>query len=224
MPGATAPRTSTLAIISLVLGILGLFTCGTTALVGLVFGIVALFRVKGSGGTLTGGGLAIAGIVVSGVFTMLIPIFILMFIPAYEAAKARAQTIRCVNNERDLAAAVRTYADNHSHQFPSPAMWCDAIKDTIGSRTNIFLCPSASPGSRCDYAFNGALGGMDESKVNPETVMLFEADSGWNATGGANLIVTPARHQRGRIYVVALADGSVEEVKASELDTLRWNP
>lgn len=223
MPGSPAPRTSMLAIISLVLGILGLFTCGTTAIIGLFFGIVALFRVKGSGGTLTGSGLAIAGIVVSGVFTMMIPIFIAMLLPALAAAKGRAQTIMCVNNEKQLAIALRMYADKNSNNFPSPTTWCDAIKDAVGA-TNTFLCPSASPGSRCDYAFNSALGGMDDSKVNPQTVMLFEADGGWDANGGADLMVTPARHQHGRIYVVAFADGSVNIVKASELNTLRWNP
>src|ERR1041385_3953660 len=35
-------KTSGLAVTSLVLGILGLFTCGATALVGLVLGIVAM--------------------------------------------------------------------------------------------------------------------------------------------------------------------------------------
>jgi hypothetical protein len=215
---------SALAIISLVLGILGLFTCGVTAIFGLILGILALMRVKGSSGTLTGGGMAIGGIVVSAFFTMMIPIFVLLFIPVLAAAKHRAQTIRCVDNEHQLARAVRLYADNNANHFPPAATWCDAIKDTVGSNTNIFLCPAASPGSRCDYAFNAALGGMDDSKVNPQTVLLFEADSGWDANGGVDLMATPLRHEFGRKCVVALADGSVEEVKASEVGTLRWNP
>ena len=43
---ATLPKTSALAVTSLVLGILGMFSCGLTALAGLICGIVALVKVK----------------------------------------------------------------------------------------------------------------------------------------------------------------------------------
>ncbi len=51
-PPTAPPKTSGLAITSLVLGILGLLTCGLTALFGLVFGIVALVKVKNSKGAM----------------------------------------------------------------------------------------------------------------------------------------------------------------------------
>ena len=49
--------------VSLVLGCLGLFTCGVTSLVGLVVGIIALVRINKSNGQLGGRGLALAGAV-----------------------------------------------------------------------------------------------------------------------------------------------------------------
>src|SRR5437867_6430884 len=48
----TAAKTSGLAVSSLVLGILGVLSCGLTALVGLILGIVALARINRSGGRL----------------------------------------------------------------------------------------------------------------------------------------------------------------------------
>jgi len=216
------PKTSGMAITSLVLGILGLF-CGITALVGLILGIVAMVKVKNSGGKLRGHGIALAGTIVSGVFLTLIPFFILsaMLLPALAKAKQKAQGINCINNEKQLALAVRIYSDDHTNRFPQAASWCDAITNELGS-TKIFICPASHSDSRSDYAFNVKLSGLDENEVNPSTVMLFETDAGWNANGGPELMIGKPRHAR--MFVVALADGSVQQVRESQLDTLRWDP
>ncbi len=227
LPNAAPPKTSGLAVTSLVLGIFGLFTCGITGLPGLIFGIFALVKIKDSRGALTGGGMAIAGTIVSSLFVILmIPMIAMisaMLLPSLSAAKERAQTINCVSNEKQLALAVRIYSGDNANHFPPAATWCDAIKTNVGSG-NVFKCPAANPADQCDYAFNAALGGMDEGNINPHTVMIFESDAGWNGNGGAELMVTPARHLHGRIYVVAFADGSVQEIRQSQLNTLRWNP
>jgi Domain of unknown function (DUF4190) len=225
VPHSAPARMSGLAITSLVLGILGLFTCGLTALFGLAFGIVALVKVKGSQGTLRGDGIALAGIIVSAVFLLMIPIFAAMLLPALAGAKQRAQTINCVSNEKQLALAIEMYTDQNANHFPAATNWCDAIQSNVSPYT--FKCPVAeTTGStrRCDYAFNAALSGLDEKNVNPGTVMLFEADGGWDATGGPDLMSTPARHEHGHISVVTFADGSVQEVGQSQLSSLRWNP
>jgi len=216
-----APKTSGLAVTSLVLGVLGLFTCGLTALFGLILGIIAMVKVKNSGGKLSGNGLALAGVIVSAVFLFMIPIFAAMLLPALAAAKQKAQNINCVNNEKQLALAIRIYSGDNKDQFPPAATWCDAIKPEMGSE-KVLKCPSAKPGSRCDYAFNAKLSGLDASKVNPQTVELFESDGGWNANGGPELMIGSARHAR--MFVVAFADGSVQQLRESQLATLRWDP
>jgi prepilin-type processing-associated H-X9-DG protein len=210
-----------MAVSSLVLGILGLFTCGITALFGLVFGIIALVKVKGSQGKLKGDGLALSGIIVSGVFLLMIPIFAAMLLPVLATAKSRAQTINCMSNEHELALALILYSDKNSNHFPASTNWCDAIKS--GVTPNVFKCPAANSTSQCDYAFNAALGGMDESQVDPHTVMIFESDAGWDASGGPELMAA-SRHQNQHISVVAFADGSVQQVRPSGLNNLRWNP
>lgn len=221
----TSGRTSALAITSLVLGALGLFSCGITALFGLALGIIALVTVKRSGGALKGDGIALAGIIVSALFLLMIPIFAAMMLPALAAAKQRAFTINCLNNEKILAEDVRMYANDHADHFPPAATWCDAIKTYAGGSDRVFKCPvlAASP-SRCDYGFNAALDGMDTSKVDPRTVMLFESDGGWNANGGSESMANPSRHERGRVWVVAFADGSVQEIRQAQVTDLRWNP
>jgi hypothetical protein len=222
---STPVKTSGLAVTSLVLGILGVITCGVTALVGLILGIVAMVKVKNSGGKLGGNGIALAGVIVSAIFLaiflFLIPFFAAMLLPALAAAKEKAQSINCVNNEKQLALAIRIYSSDNRDQLPPAATWCDAIKVAAGTE-KIFQCPAANAGRRCDYAFNAKLGGLDLEKVAPDTVMLFEADRGWNANGGPELMLTQPRHTR--MFVVALVDGSVQQVSSSQLATLRWNP
>ncbi len=220
---ASVPRAkiSALAVTSLVLGVLGLFTCGATALIGLIFGIIAIVKIRNSEGRLNGFGLALAGTIVSGVFLLMIPIYAAMLLPALAAAKQKAQEINCVNNEKQLALAVRMYADAHNDQLPPATTWCDAIQASVGLE-KVFKCPAVDANERCDYAFNAKLDGLAESKVAPNTVMIFESNSGWNANGGSELMINASRHAR--MFVVAFADGSVQQVRESQLSTLRWDP
>src|SRR5258708_4452509 len=55
-PGAGPARTSGMAIASLVLGLLGLFSAGLTALIGLILGVVGLRQIGRSQGRLQGQG------------------------------------------------------------------------------------------------------------------------------------------------------------------------
>jgi hypothetical protein len=212
-------KTSGMAIASLVLGILGL--CGITALVGLVLGIISLVKINRSGGRLSGQGLAIAGICVSGLMLFFsIPFMAALTLPALARASQKAQRINCVNNMKQLALAVRIYAVDHNDQFPPAATWCDAIQGGTGS-TKVFQCPTV-PGRRCAYVFNAKLNGKKENEINPQTVLLFEGDTGWNSSGGPGEI-RPHQHSS-RTVSVALADGSVQSIPRSQLGTLRWDP
>ena len=214
-------RTSGLAITSLILGILGLFTCGITALIGLILGIVAMVKVRKSRGALGGGGIALAGVIVSAIFLLMIPFFAAMLLPALAAAKQKAQSVYCVNNVKQLSVALRIYAGDNQNHYPAATNWCDAIRSDVGT-TNVFHCPADFSGSRCSYAFNTRLSGVEDGKADPNTVMIFEADAGWNAAGGRELMLAKPRH--GHLVVVGFADGHVEQVRESRLPELRWDP
>jgi prepilin-type processing-associated H-X9-DG protein len=215
-------KTSGLAIASLVLGILGVFTCGVTALIGLVLGIIAMIKVKQSRGVLSGGGIALAGTIVSAIFVFMIPIFAAMLLPALAAAKQKAQSINCISNVKGLAFAVRMYADENQNHYPFATNWCDALLKSNAGLTNIFHCPADFSGSRCSYAFNARLSGVEEGKVDPNTVVIFEANGDWNISDGRELILAKPRH--GHLIAVGFADGHAEMVSESRLADLRWEP
>jgi Domain of unknown function (DUF4190) len=66
--GAVQTKNDGFAIAALVCAIVGFFTCGITAVLGVIFGFVSRARIKKSNGSLLGGGMALAGIIVGFVF------------------------------------------------------------------------------------------------------------------------------------------------------------
>jgi len=221
LPGGP-PGTSGMAIASLVLGVVGLCTI-VPSLVGLPLGIISLMKIKGSGGRLEGQGLAIAGIVTSAVSLLMIPMFAGMMLPALAKAKQRAQTINCVNQVKQIALGVRLYANDNKDTLPPADRWCDSIQSYVaGAQT--FRCKADTSGQRCSFAFNKKVAGKREADVDPRTVLLFEVEggSGWNESGGPELMMPRSRH--GQTVVVGFADGSVQQMRAERVSTLRWDP
>ena len=119
-------ETSGLAVASLVLGIVGMFSCGITALPGLIIGIVSLSKIRKSNGKPSGKGLGIAGIcasIVSLLFTALLIILILPFgaavtLPAVSKAKATADSAQCINNLQQIGLAIRQWETDHGTMPP----------------------------------------------------------------------------------------------------------
>jgi len=187
----------------------------------LILGIIALVKIKNSRGALGGGGLALAGVIVSAIFLFLLPILAAMLLPALAAAKQKAQGINCMSNVKQLSVALRIYAGDNQNHYPAATNWCDAIQSNVGN-TRAFHCPADFSGGRCSYAFNAQVAGAEADQVDPNTVAIFEANGGWNLSGGKELLLASPRH--GQLIVVGFADGHVEKVPESRLSELRWNP
>lgn len=79
---AVKPQTSKAAIVCLVCGILSVLGFGFVGLffIGITAGIVAFSKINESDGTLTGKGLAIAGLILSGFSAVLTIVFYLFFL------------------------------------------------------------------------------------------------------------------------------------------------
>jgi hypothetical protein len=221
-PSVPPPKTSVLAIVALVLGILGLCSGGLLSLVGLPLGIVALVQIGKSQGRLGGKALALAAVCVSGALLVLLPITLGLTLPALAKAKSKAQAIQCVNNAKQIGLAVRIYTSDHDDKYPPPATWCDTLLSSgVLPQPQVFQCPAHGQ-SPCGYAFNARLAGKEEGKVDSSTVLIFESDAGWNASGGPELMIPKPRH--GGVFVVGLADGSVLQVRPENAASLRWEP
>lgn len=229
VPIAAVTPTNPLAIWSLVLGILGFF-CGITGPVGLVLGWVARKQIRAAQPPQEGAALALAGMITGGLSTLFILAYVGVMVVAFRhgfessfsQSRGRAQTITCVNNVKQIALALRIYATDNDDAFPAATNWCDAISAEVGGARNVFWCPAETNSLRSAYAFNAALGGVKDSDLAPDTVMVFESDAGWNASGGPDLLTAQPRHNG--VWVIGFADGSVQQIGAARLASLRWNP
>ena len=111
------PKTSKAAVASLVCGILGLCLL-VPSLFGGILGIIALIKINKSQGTLKGSGLAIGGLVTSGLSIITVGITASMLLPALARAKAKANRIKCVNNLGSIGKAHFGFADSNSMRLP----------------------------------------------------------------------------------------------------------
>jgi hypothetical protein len=116
-PAASNPapsKTESLAVWSMILGILSL-PCFSifTAIPGVICGHIALTRIKKSGGTLSGNGLATTGLVTGYMAIAIIPLIGLLSaiaIPNFVKARSMAQHNACINNLRQIDGAKQTWA------------------------------------------------------------------------------------------------------------------
>ena len=159
---ASPPKTSGLAIASLVLGVLG-FCCGLFSITGLILGIVGLLKIGRSAGQLGGKGLAIAGICVSGAALVFWPLILLpqaaLLMPALARARTEARKAACMNNLHQVGLGLQVYASEHGGQFP------DKLGDLSQyvPASEVFVCPADSrpmvsqSGLKTSYHYVGSL-------------------------------------------------------------------
>lgn len=224
------PRTSGMAIASLVLGILGLFTC-VTALPGLILGIIALVQ-TGKNRNLKGQGMALAGTIMSGIAVLVMPIMAAILFPVFARARAAAQQASCINNVKQLSSAMLMYSNDWDSSYPLAENWNDGLRDYLpktaantsaSPRKGVWNCAKASS-TQPTYALNRMLAGVAEKDVNfvAQTVGIFESMPGRNQVGGPEMFPSPPRHTRGNS--VGFADGHVQSVDASQVGALNFDP
>jgi hypothetical protein len=193
-PSSLAPqKTSGLAISSLVLGILGPFTCGLTALVGLILGIVSLVKIGSPTSQVRGKGLAIAGICVSGFFLLLIPFYAALLLPALAKAKSRASTISCVSNLKQIGLGARMWANDHGDTFPPDFL---SMSNELVT-PKVLVCPGDSSKTKV----------QDWSQASPNNITYEYLAPGIKEKGNEQLPVFRCPIHGN----VCLGDGSVQQ-------------
>jgi type II secretory pathway pseudopilin PulG len=118
---AVAPQgTSGLAIASLICGILVFLTVGLTGLPAVILGHLGLSKIKKSGGTLKGGGMAIAGLIMGylGFGLTLIAVLASLAVPAFNMVQQQGNQMKAVNNAKQIVMGMKQYAADHDGKYP----------------------------------------------------------------------------------------------------------
>jgi competence protein ComGC len=114
-PVPPPPANSPAAVWSLILGILSLVCFGFLAgIPAVICGHLAQSRIRQSGGTLVGGGMAIAGLVTGylgiALSVLVLPLLLAIAIPNFVRAREVARQNACINNLRMIDGAKQQWA------------------------------------------------------------------------------------------------------------------
>ena len=144
---AVTPKTSGLAIASLVCGILA-FCTGVSGLLGIIFGIVALIKINKSQGALKGLGLAIGGLVTSVLFSLIgLGIMASMLLPALARAKGKANRVKCVNNLGGVYKSGLAFAQDNGERLPWQ-LTASGVRNHFGGNVNASSGYGSQPNPR----------------------------------------------------------------------------
>ena len=189
-------KTCALAVWSLVLGILSLLCCGMFAgIPAVICGHMAQSRIKNSGGTLGGDGLAIGGLVTGYIGAVLTSIAVLgvlagLLLPAVAGARNHARSAQDMNNLKQIGMGCAMYAADHEQTFPPNFK---AIAQYVGNSPKLFVCPATGkqPGNIAsvdEWADYVLVPNRTESEPST-TVLAFTKPECYPSKGGYVLMV-----------------------------------
>ena len=136
-----------------------------------------------------------------------------------------------------LAKGLIGYSSDNEFRFPDSNKWCDAIADYRNPRGEGDVDELYSPqhpdtaklknGAPKDkrvihYAMNKAMSGKFDT--DPEVVLVFECDLGWNGAGGLEDALKYMDKFKLEKIAVSTADTSAQSVTKEELKKLKWVP
>lgn len=156
----------------------------------------------------------LAGIILS--LLCLGPLAWLIMIPVFQQTSNSTQTKLCLENLKQIGAAMAMYAnDNHDH-FPPSKSWMDKLNLYVDSEVT-FACPvqrRVNPSS-FGYAMNKDLPGTEAGtlKEPAKTPLVFDSSvTDRNAESDLTTLPEPGRHQNGRKNGVLFADGHTDAI------------
>lgn len=104
----------------------------------------------------------------------------------------KKKTHTALYNMELLADELEKYAENNGGYLPDADNWCDSLMEHNSELTEEnFRHPQPDfikLKGECHIAFNSSVGGERLADISPDTILLFEADGGWNLNGTSNLL------------------------------------
>jgi len=210
------PRTSFLAMLSLILAAAGVFTLGITTIPGLIVGSIALIQIRRSRRNLKGMPYAVGGIALSCLI-----LYGLLTAPLRNSTRPFARRAACKNNLKQIGLALQLYSTDYDNQFPPggtavevfSALTADITGRPYLKYTDIFLCPAA----KADLESWDRLGKLTEETVSYEWVPGLSPDS--NPDFILAYDKSPDHHDGGRnvLYVDGRVDFMPEEAFQAEM-------
>lgn len=175
----------------------------------------------------------------------IIAILAAILFPVFSQAREKARQATCMNNQRQIAAAVLMYVQDNDETLPTS----DVVWSGLGLNKGLLTCPTKGHGTSNGYVYNVSLSGMSGgtglADVLDPTGEVVTADGkstsgvtvkmmGFNNTKDANVISMPASTNVGYItsdyelrhngaLVASYLDGHVGMTKSTPESDIEWS-
>jgi prepilin-type N-terminal cleavage/methylation domain-containing protein len=143
----------------------------------------------------------------------IIAILAAILFPVFARAREKARTTTCTSNQRQIAALIQMYAQDHEETLPTTTnVWADLKSDP-----GVLVCPTAGKNTPNGYCYSMFVGGKSIGEFADPTTTVLTTDGASTTANPGNIIVTPAniafRHNGVQNYIASYADGHVQPEK-----------
>ncbi len=146
----------------------------------------------------------------------IIAILAAILFPVFARAREKARQTTCTSNQKQIAALVQMYAQDHEESLPSSAN----IWSVINADPGVLICPTAGKSQTIGYGYNASISQASVGTFDDPTSVVLTADA--VNTYGDNQIYGPdsisMRHSGAAIY--SYADGHIAPSNAMFLPTM----
>jgi prepilin-type N-terminal cleavage/methylation domain-containing protein/prepilin-type processing-associated H-X9-DG protein len=139
----------------------------------------------------------------------IIAILAAILFPVFARAREKARQTTCTSNQRQIAASVQMYAQDHEEAMPLVAsVWQDLNPDP-----GVLICPTAGKSNVNGYIYNSGLSGISLGEIKDPVTRFVTAD-GVSTGNEKNIFYLindfTKRHSLG--LIASFADGHVQMV------------
>jgi prepilin-type processing-associated H-X9-DG protein len=146
----------------------------------------------------------------------IIAILAAILFPVFARAREKARQTTCTSNQRQIAATLQMYAQDHEETLPTTS----TIWSNIGVEPAVLICPTRGKSATNGYVFDYYLGGSSIGAISNPSGIFLTADGA--ATGN---VTKDATNEVSNIHsgktIASYADGHVTASTALEVDPIQ---
>ncbi len=137
----------------------------------------------------------------------IIAILAAILFPVFSRAREKARQTTCTSNQRQIAASLQMYAQDHDESLPATAsIWSDLKADP-----GVLVCPTKGKSTPNGYLYNFELDGMSIGTVQDPTVEVMTVDG--TATNNIATLSSQIDYRHSAFAIVSYLDGHVSPSK-----------
>ncbi len=139
----------------------------------------------------------------------IIAILAAILFPVFARAREKARATTCLSNQRQIAASIQIYAQDHEETLPGETVWADIKVDP-----GVLICPTAGKSTPNGYVYSAQFANKSIGSFDNPAALVITADGKHDATAttAQNIAYSygdyDARHS-GK-WIASFADGHAE--------------